>query len=286
MLHLLLLLLPSCLLLASSSCPPDLFLLRPPGGTSLLARTSACPGSVTATHLEFLACPGQPGTKEEERVELEEGVAHLEHLHPHSLYLVKLERGGEVVREENITTRTALPDGGPIVSIASVSTTSLMFTWPRIDIECKNHRSQLGRIQYILKTEVAGGETVREGRLELTSTNLELSELEPATSYHLSLHLTRTDGRWESGGGSKVEATTLPLAHRLLPPHLLLLLLPPVIVLLGLLVLVFNVIFIFFGQNTGWYYFVDSLGTELKVVSPQMDVAWNIMTTLHNTRIT
>ena len=44
--------------------------------------------------------------------------------------------------------------------------------------------------------------------------------------------------------------------------------------LLGLLVLVLNVIFIFFGQNTGWYYFVDSLGTELKVVSPQMDVAW------------
>ena len=42
--------------------------------------------------------------------------------------------------------------------------------------------------------------------------------------------------------------------------------------LLGLLVLVLNVIFIFFGQNTGWYYFVDSLGTELKVVSSQMDI--------------
>ena len=38
---------------------------------------------------------------------------------------------------------------------------------------------------------------------------------------------------------------------------------------LGLLVLVLNVIFIFFGRNTGWYYFVDSLGTELKVVSSQ-----------------
>ena len=38
---------------------------------------------------------------------------------------------------------------------------------------------------------------------------------------------------------------------------------------LGLLVLVLNVIFIFFGRNTGWYYFVDSLGTELKVVSAQ-----------------
>ena len=38
---------------------------------------------------------------------------------------------------------------------------------------------------------------------------------------------------------------------------------------LGLLVLVLNVIFIFFGRNTGWYYFVDSLGTELKVVSVQ-----------------
>jgi len=37
--------------------------------------------------------------------------------------------------------------------------------------------------------------------------------------------------------------------------------------LLGLLVLVLNVIFIFFGRNTGWYYFVDSLGTELKVIS-------------------
>lgn len=38
---------------------------------------------------------------------------------------------------------------------------------------------------------------------------------------------------------------------------------------LGLLVLVLNVIFIFFGRNTGWYYFVDSLGTELKVVSTE-----------------
>ena len=38
---------------------------------------------------------------------------------------------------------------------------------------------------------------------------------------------------------------------------------------LGLFVLVLNVIFIFFGRNTGWYYFVDSLGTELKVVSSQ-----------------
>ena len=38
---------------------------------------------------------------------------------------------------------------------------------------------------------------------------------------------------------------------------------------LGLLVLVLNVIFIFFGRNTGWYYFVDSLGTELKVVGVQ-----------------
>ena len=38
---------------------------------------------------------------------------------------------------------------------------------------------------------------------------------------------------------------------------------------LALLVLVLNVIFIFFGRNTGWYYFVDSLGTELKVVGVQ-----------------
>merc|ERR1719264_1492253 len=216
MLHLLLLLLPSCLALASSSCPPDLFLLRPPGGTSLLARTSACPGSVTASHLEFLACPGQPGTKEEERVELEEGVAHLEHLHPHSLYLVRLERGGEVVREKNITTRAALPDGAPIASITSISSSSLMFAWPRIDMECKKQRSQLAGIRYILKTD-SSEEIVREGRLELTSTNLQLSELEPATRYSLSLHLARSDGRWDSGAGRKVKATTLPLSH--LPPQ-------------------------------------------------------------------
>ena len=232
MLHLLLLLRLSCLL--ASSCPPDLFLLRPPGGTSLLARTSACPGSIKAYHLQFLACPDQPGTREEEKVELDEGVGHLEHLHPHSLYLVRLERGGEVVKEQNITTRAALPDGGPIASIASVSTSSLMFTWPRIDIECKKQRSQLAGIRYILKTD-PNEEIVREGRLQLTTTDLELSELEPATSYSLSLHLARADGRWDSGSGRKIDVTTLPLSR--LPLHLLLLLLPIVIVLLGLLVL-------------------------------------------------
>jgi len=221
-----------CLL--ASSCPPDLFLLRPPGGTSLLARTSDCPGIIKAYHLQFLACPDQPGTEEEERVELGEGVGHLEHLHPHSLYLVRLERGGKVVKEQNITTRAALPDGGPIASISSVSTSSLMFTWPRIAMECKNYRSQLTAIRYILKTEPME-EIVREGRLELTITNLEFSELEPATSYSLGLHLARSDGRWDSGTGMTVKATTLPLSH--LPPHLLLLLLPLVIVLLGLLVL-------------------------------------------------
>jgi len=36
---------------------------------------------------------------------------------------------------------------------------------------------------------------------------------------------------------------------------------------LGLLVLILNVIFIYDGMNSGWYYFKDSLGTELKVIS-------------------
>ena len=139
-----------------------------------------------------------------------------------------------MVKEQNVTTRAALPDGAPIASITSISSSSLMFGWPRIDMECKKQRSQLAGIRYILKTE-SSEEIVREGRLELTSTNLQLSELEPATRYSLSLHLARSDGRWDSGAGRKVEATTLPLSH--LPPHLLLLLLPLVIVLLGLLVL-------------------------------------------------
>ena len=36
---------------------------------------------------------------------------------------------------------------------------------------------------------------------------------------------------------------------------------------LGVLVMVLNVIFIYDGMNSGWYYFKDSLGTELKVIS-------------------
>jgi len=35
----------------------------------------------------------------------------------------------------------------------------------------------------------------------------------------------------------------------------------------GVLVMVLNVIFIYDGMNSGWYYFKDSLGTELKVIS-------------------
>merc|ERR1712233_217545 len=69
------------------------------------------------------------------------------------------------------------------------------------------------------------------GQLQLKTTNLEFSELEPATTYSLSLHLARADGRWDSGSGRKVDATTLPLSR--LPLHLL----PIVVVLLGLLVL-------------------------------------------------
>ena len=33
----------------------------------------------------------------------------------------------------------------------------------------------------------------------------------------------------------------------------------------GLLAMVFNILFIYFGMQSGWYYFKDSLGTELKV---------------------
>ena len=35
----------------------------------------------------------------------------------------------------------------------------------------------------------------------------------------------------------------------------------------GLLVAVFNILFIYYGMSSGWYYFKDSLGTELKVIS-------------------
>ena len=38
-------------------------------------------------------------------------------------------------------------------------------------------------------------------------------------------------------------------------------------ILLGFLVIILNILFIFFGMNSGWYYFVDSLGTELEVIS-------------------
>ena len=36
---------------------------------------------------------------------------------------------------------------------------------------------------------------------------------------------------------------------------------------LGVLVIVLNILFIYFGINSGWYYSKDSLGTELKVIS-------------------
>ena len=36
---------------------------------------------------------------------------------------------------------------------------------------------------------------------------------------------------------------------------------------LGVLVIVLNILFIYFGMNSGWYYFKDSLGTEIKVIS-------------------
>ena len=38
-------------------------------------------------------------------------------------------------------------------------------------------------------------------------------------------------------------------------------------ILLGFLVIILNILFILFGMNSGWYYFVDSLGTELEVIS-------------------
>ena len=38
-------------------------------------------------------------------------------------------------------------------------------------------------------------------------------------------------------------------------------------IFLGVLVIVLNILFIYFGMHSGWYYFQDSLGTELKVIS-------------------
>ena len=35
----------------------------------------------------------------------------------------------------------------------------------------------------------------------------------------------------------------------------------------GVLAIIFNILFIYFGMGSGWYYFQDSLGTELKVIS-------------------
>ena len=35
-------------------------------------------------------------------------------------------------------------------------------------------------------------------------------------------------------------------------------------IMLSLLVIILNILFIFYGMNSGWYYFVDSLGTELE----------------------
>ena len=35
----------------------------------------------------------------------------------------------------------------------------------------------------------------------------------------------------------------------------------------GLLVAVFNILFIYYGISSGWYYAKDSLGTEMKVIS-------------------
>ena len=35
----------------------------------------------------------------------------------------------------------------------------------------------------------------------------------------------------------------------------------------GVLAIIFNILFIYFGMRSGWYYFQDSLGTELKVIS-------------------
>ena len=35
----------------------------------------------------------------------------------------------------------------------------------------------------------------------------------------------------------------------------------------GVLVIIFNILFIYFGISSKWYHFQDSLGTELKVIS-------------------
>ena len=35
----------------------------------------------------------------------------------------------------------------------------------------------------------------------------------------------------------------------------------------GILVVIFNILFIYFGMSSKWYHFQDSLGTELKVIS-------------------
>ena len=47
-------------------------------------------------------------------------------------------------------------------------------------------------------------------------------------------------------------------------------------IMLSLLVIILNILFIFYGMNSGWYYFVDSLGTELEVISFREGIIKNL----------
>lgn len=170
----------------------------------------------------------------ERELELEDGLAHLENLEPHSIYLVRLERGGEVVAEQEVTTRQALPSLVLEAKMSSASSSRLSFVWEKVARRCREHRGVLGGVHYTLHKN-GSHEVVAEGEVKVNTTRLEVEGLQPATSYSLELHLTRQDGRWEAGGGSKLLASTLPQRD---PPSLLLLLLllPAVLVLLGLLI--------------------------------------------------
>merc|ERR1711963_1178028 len=100
--------------------------------------------------------------------------------------------------------------------------TMLAFSWTPIPLEdprvlldqarCEQFQSRLGQLHYKM-TDVSEGVIVREGKLSLTTTSLEVDNLNTGSEYSLSIFATNPEGQFSESAGSTVTGRTLAAAH-------------------------------------------------------------------------
>jgi len=184
-------------------------------------------------HKEFQACDDKSKTIKRRIISETNVTARektIDELHPFSRYTIELvavvrqgNRNSALKRELEVIS----PQEPPTLKVSNLEVveheaTMLAFSWTPIPLEdprvlldqarCEQFQSRLGQLHYKM-TDVSEGVIVREGKLSLTATSLEVDNLNAGSEYSLSIFATNPEGQFSQSAGSTVTGRTLAAAH-------------------------------------------------------------------------